>query len=144
MSIRDRFRPCSRDSSGGKIDLHSLISVAALLNLVLSLMPLSDFVLAPDESFEQGRNRGLRMLTCVIPVMLWLSICLLTEVVLSFSRDYLLLKILQEAIYFASPTWAKSLTKFNPQIQDSKRNLDLIYKLMEDSQIWFFQLAFKS
>ena len=43
VSIRDRFRPCSRDSSGG-------------------MSP-------PDESLEQGRNR-LRMLTSAIPVML--------------------------------------------------------------------------
>ena len=29
---------------------------------------------------------------------------------------------------FASSTWAKLLTKFNPQIQDFKRVLDLISK----------------
>ena len=47
----------------------------------------------------------------------------------AYSRDYyLLLKILQEAMYFASTTWAKFLTKFNPKIQDFKRVLDLIYK----------------
>ena len=34
-------------------------------------------------------------------------------------------KILQEAMYFTSPTWAKSLTKFNPKMQDFKRVLDL-------------------
>ena len=44
------------------------------------------------------------------------------------SSDYLLLKILQEAMYLASLTWAKSLTKFNPQIQDFKRVLYLISK----------------
>ena len=31
-------------------------------------------------------------------------------------------------MYFAPPTWAESLTKFNPQIQDFKRVLDLIFK----------------
>ena len=70
MSIRDGFRPCSRDSSGGRIDLQALIFVPASLNLVFIVMPQFVFVLAPDESVEQGRNRGLRMLTCVIPVML--------------------------------------------------------------------------
>ena len=40
-----------------------------------------------------------------------------------YSIDLLLLKSLQEAMYFASPTWAKSLIKFNPQIQDFKRVL---------------------
>ena len=40
--------------------------------------------------------------------------------------NQLLLKISQEAMYLASPTWAKSLTKFNLQIQDFKRVLDLI------------------
>ena len=45
-----------------------------------------------------------------------------------YSIDQLLLKILQEAIHFASPTTAKSLTKFNRQIQDFKRVLDLICK----------------
>ena len=97
MTIRDRFRPCSRDSSGGRtktarginektklsnaamkirselalhnVDLQALISVAALLNLVFSLMPRAVFVLRPDESLEQGRNRS-QMLNCVIPVML--------------------------------------------------------------------------
>ena len=34
-------------------------------------------------------------------------------------------QILQEAMYLASPTWAKSLTKFNPKMQDFKRVLDL-------------------
>ena len=87
-SIRDRFRPCSRESSGGKIKtamghqrenqikqckdvehLQALFSVAALLNLVISLMPMAAFVLPPDESLELERNRT-RMLTCVILVML--------------------------------------------------------------------------
>ena len=29
-------------------------------------------------------------------------------------------------MHFASPTWAKSLTQFNPHVQDFKRVLDLI------------------
>ena len=45
-----------------------------------------------------------------------------------YSIDYLLLKILQEAMYHASSTRTKSLTKFNPQIQDFKRVLHLICK----------------
>ena len=40
-----------------------------------------------------------------------------------YSIDSLLLKILQEAMYFASSTWTKSITKFNPKIQDFKRVL---------------------
>ena len=42
--------------------------------------------------------------------------------------EYFLLKILQEAMYVASPTWAKSPPKSNPQIQNFKRVLDLICK----------------
>ena len=38
-----------------------------------------------------------------------------------YSSDYLLLKILQEEMYFASSTWAESFTKFNPKIQDFER-----------------------
>ena len=34
-------------------------------------------------------------------------------------------KILQKAMYFTSPTWAKSVTKFNPKMQNFKRVLDL-------------------
>ena len=51
------------------VDLKALFYVAALLNLVFSLMPLAVFVLPPDESLEQGRKRW-RMLSCVIPIML--------------------------------------------------------------------------
>ena len=51
----------------------------------------------------------------------------ITEVWLN-SSNYLLLKILQEAMYLASPTWAKSLTKFNPRIQNFKRVMNLISK----------------
>ena len=47
-------------------------------------MTLAVFVLLPDESLEQGRNRW-RMLTCAIPVMLWSLTCLLTNVVFSLS-----------------------------------------------------------
>ena len=34
-------------------------------------------------------------------------------------------KILQEAMQVTSPTWAKSLTKFNPEMQNFKRVFDL-------------------
>ena len=51
------------------VDLQVLFSVAALLNLFFSLMPLAVFVLSLDESLEQGQNRP-RMLTCIIPVVL--------------------------------------------------------------------------
>ena len=34
-------------------------------------------------------------------------------------------KILLEAMYLTFPTWTKSLTKFNPKMQDFKRVLDL-------------------
>ena len=51
------------------VDLQVLFSVAALLNLFFSLMPLAVFVLSLDESLEQGQNRS-RMLTCIIPVVL--------------------------------------------------------------------------
>ena len=40
----------------------------------------------------------------------------------------LLLKILQEAMYFAPPTYAKSLTKLDLKIQDWKSVLDLTCK----------------
>ena len=44
-------------------------------------------------------------------------------------------------MYFASPIWAKSLTKFNPQIQDFKRFLDVICKQREDSIILIFSIG---
>ena len=50
------------------VDLQALFSVAALLNLIFSLMPQAVYVLPSDESLEQGQKRS-RMLTCVIPVM---------------------------------------------------------------------------
>ena len=65
------------------VDLQALFSLAVLLNLVFSLIPQDVFVLPPDESLEQGRNRT-RMLTCVIPVMLLSLIYLLIDVVFSF------------------------------------------------------------
>ena len=34
-------------------------------------------------------------------------------------------KILPDAVYLISPTWAKSRTKFNPKVQDFERVLDL-------------------
>ena len=65
------------------VDLQALLSVAVLLNLVFSLMPPAVFVLPPDESLEQGRNRT-RMLTCVTPGMLLSLVYLLIDVVFSF------------------------------------------------------------
>ena len=44
-------------------------------------------------------------------------------------------KILQEAMYFTSPTWAKSLTKFNLKMQDFKRVLDLNCNQKKDWKI---------
>ena len=41
-------------------------------------------------------------------------------------------KILQKAMHLLPPTWAKSLTKFNPKMQDVKRVLDLNCKQKED------------
>ena len=38
---------------------------------------------------------------------------------------YLLLKYCWRLCNFLPPTWAKSLTKFNPNMQDFKRVLDL-------------------
>ena len=35
-------------------------------------------------------------------------------------------------MYFTSPTWAKSLKKFNQKMQDFKRVLDLNCKQKED------------
>ena len=37
--------------------------------------------------------------------------------------DLLQLKLCKGAMYFTSSTWTKSLTKFDPQIQDFKRLL---------------------
>ena len=54
-----------------------------------------------------------------------------------YSNDYLLLKIMQEAMYFAFSTWTMSLAKFNHQIQDFKHVLDLICKKKEDSPVRF-------
>ena len=46
----------------------------------------------------------------------------------SLSGSLFTAKILQEAMYLTPLTWAKSLTKFNPKIQDFKRVLDLNFK----------------
>ena len=43
----------------------------------------------------------------------------------SSSRLSFTAKILQEVMYFTSPSWAKPLTKFNTKMQDFKRVLDL-------------------
>ena len=52
---------------------------------------------------------------------------------------YLLLKYYRRQC--TSPSWAKSLTKFNPKMQDFKRVLDLNCKQKEDRATKFFQLA---
>ena len=41
---------------------------------------------------------------------------------------YSLLKMLQKALYFAFPIWAKSLTKLNQKMLNLKRVLDLTCK----------------
>ena len=45
---------------------------------------------------------------------------------------YLLLRYCMRLRTLLPPTWAKSLTKFNPKMQDFKRVLDLNCKQMED------------
>ena len=45
---------------------------------------------------------------------------------------YLLLKYCRRQCALLPPTWAKSLTKFNPKMQDFKRGLDLNCKQKED------------
>ena len=52
-------------------------------------------------------------------------------------------KILQEAMYFTSPTWAKSLTKFNPKTQDFKRVLDLNSKQKKGLNNLIFSIGFQ-
>ena len=56
---------------------------------------------------------------------------------------YLLLKYCRRQCTLLSPTRAKSLTKFNPKMQDFKRVLDLNFKQKEDRTTQFLQLAFK-
>ena len=62
--LADRHGLCSFDKEHSlgvmpmlNVDLQALFFIAALLNLVFSLMPLAVFVLPPDESLEQDRNR---------------------------------------------------------------------------------------
>ena len=45
---------------------------------------------------------------------------------------YLLLKYCRRQCTLFPPSWAKSLTKFNPKMQDFKRVLDLRCKQKED------------
>ena len=45
---------------------------------------------------------------------------------------YLLLKYCRRQCTSLAPTWAKSLTKFNPKMQDYKRALDLNSKQKKD------------
>ena len=45
---------------------------------------------------------------------------------------FLLQKYCRRQYTLLPPTWAKSLTKFNPKIQDFKRALDLNFKQKED------------
>ena len=40
-------------------------------------------------------------------------------------------------MYLTSPTWAKSLTKFNPKMQDFKRVLNLKCKKKENLNLIF-------
>ena len=63
---------------------------------------------------------------------------------IKYSSDYYLLKILQEAMYLASPTWTKSLTKFNPRIKILNMFWTLSVSKWKTHQLDFFQLAFKS
>ena len=48
---------------------------------------------------------------------------------------YLLLKYCRRQCTLLQATWAKSLTKFNPKMQDFKRVLDLNCKQKEDKTI---------
>ena len=45
---------------------------------------------------------------------------------------YLVLKYCRRQCTLLPPTWAKSLSKFNPKLQDFKRALDLNCKQKED------------
>ena len=45
---------------------------------------------------------------------------------------YSLLKYWRRQCTLLPPTWTKSLTKFNPKMQDFKRVLDLNYKLKKN------------
>ena len=45
---------------------------------------------------------------------------------------YLLLKYYRRQCTLLPPTWANSLTKFNPKMQDFKRVLDLNFKQKEN------------
>ena len=57
---------------------------------------------------------------------------------------YSLLKYWRRQGTLLPPTWTKSLTKFNPKMQDFKRVLDLIIaSKRRTEQLNFFQLAFK-
>ena len=56
---------------------------------------------------------------------------------------YLLLKYCWRQYTLLRSTRAKSLTKFNPKMQDFKRVLNLNCKQKEDWTTSFFQLAFK-
>ena len=56
---------------------------------------------------------------------------------------YLLLKYYRSQCTLLSTTWAKSLTRFNPKMQDLKRVLDLSCKQKKDQKFRFFQFALK-
>ena len=51
---------------------------------------------------------------------------------------YLLLKYCRRQCTLLPPTWAKSLTKFNPKMLDFKRVLDLNCKQRKTEQLNFF------
>ena len=55
---------------------------------------------------------------------------------------YFLLKYCRGQCTLLPLTWAKSLTKFNPKMQDFKRVLDLNCKQKEEGTTEFFQLTF--
>ena len=51
---------------------------------------------------------------------------------------YSLVKYCRRQCTLLPPTWTKSLTKFNPKMQDFKRALDLNCKQKSTEQLYFF------
>ena len=56
---------------------------------------------------------------------------------------YLLLKYCRRQCTLLSPTWAKSLTKFNPKMQDFKRVLGLILLVKGGLNNLIFSIGFQ-
>ena len=82
------------------------------------------------EEILEFELRGLAPLAVHEPLKLGIFIFMIKQKLVKkiFERLLSLLftaKMLQEAMYFTSPTWAKSLTKFNLKIEDFKSVLDL-------------------